>query len=72
MPAFFREAEFPAVAFAQVWPKVKPRVARSVVAERRRESPPDQAGSPVWRRVDWRQQRADRDFQKSRLGLMSV
>jgi hypothetical protein len=72
MPAFFREAEFRAVAFAQVWPKVKLRVARSVAAARRRVSPPGQAASLVWRRVDWRQQRAGHDFQKSRPGLMLV
>ena len=71
MPAFFREAEFRAVAFAQVWPKVKLRVARSAAA-RRRVSRQDPAVSLVLRRVDWRRQRAGHDFQKSRPGLMSV
>jgi hypothetical protein len=71
IPAFFREEEFQA-AFAQVWPKVKLWVARWAVATRRRVSRQDPAGSLVLRPVDWRQQRAGHDFQKSRPGLMSV
>ena len=72
MPAFFREAEFRAVAFAQVGVRVKLRVARWAVAARRRVSRQDPAESLVLRRVDWKQPRADHDFQKSRPGLMSV
>ena len=71
MPAFFREEEF-RPAFAQVWPKGKPRVVRSAVGARQRVSRQDPAGSLVLRRVDWRQQPAGHDFQKSRLGLRSV
>src|SRR5207248_10225579 len=72
MAAFFREAEFRTVAFAQVGVRLKLRVARWAIAARRRVSRRDPAASLVSRRVDWREQRAGHDFQKSRLGLMSV
>ena len=62
MPAFFREAEFRAVAFAQVWPKVKLRVARSAAAPRRLVSRQDPAGCLVSRRVDSPPRRADSGF----------